>query len=226
MPTCKNGSGSYTGKEPSPKGRGYCARHEKIGTKKRGRDKKMWVVKSVKLASGKRSRRWFKVLPPAKKSKAKPTKRKRPTTKRKTKRLKGGVGYNLMRDPVNHPRANLETRLQAYMDKSCDLWATRSNLIDKHEPIGEVDRFQADLDKKMQEAVGPFKMKYFRQAAAALYRARHDNKGAYEPNEVINGMDGRANIVDIAKKYKQKIEDAIKDRRLKKLRSTWQGEDI
>ena len=85
MPSCKNGVGSYTGKEPSPKGRGYCARHEKIGTKKRGRDKKMWVVKSVKLASGKRSRRWFKVLPPAKKSKVKPTKRKRPTFTQKRK---------------------------------------------------------------------------------------------------------------------------------------------
>lgn len=85
MPSCKNGVGSYTGKEPSPKGRGYCARHEKIGTKKRGRDKKMWVVKSVKLASGKRSRRWFKVLPPAKKSKVKPTKRKRPTSTQKRK---------------------------------------------------------------------------------------------------------------------------------------------
>ena len=89
MPTCKNGAGSYTGTEPSPKGRGYCARHEKIGTKKRGRDKKMWVVKTVKLLSGKRSRRWFKVVKSAKK-------RKRPLTKKRTstqpkKRLKGGV---------------------------------------------------------------------------------------------------------------------------------------
>ena len=93
MPACKNGSGSYTGKEPSPKGRGYCSRHEKIGTKKRGKDKKMWVVKSVKLASGKRSRRWFKVLPPAKKSKAKPTKRKRPTTKRKISQTRSKRSY-------------------------------------------------------------------------------------------------------------------------------------
>lgn len=83
MPACKNGSGSYTGKEQSPKGRGYCSRHEKIGTKMRGKDRKMWVVKSIKLASGKRSRRWFKVLPPAKKSKAKPTKHKKPMTKKR-----------------------------------------------------------------------------------------------------------------------------------------------
>lgn len=31
MPTCKNDSKSYfTGKEPSPKGLGYCAKRERI----------------------------------------------------------------------------------------------------------------------------------------------------------------------------------------------------
>ncbi len=34
----------YKGDEPSPKGRGYCASAEKIGTKKKGGDGKMWVV--------------------------------------------------------------------------------------------------------------------------------------------------------------------------------------
>lgn len=101
MPLCKNGKGLYKGTEPSPKGRGYCARHEKINTKKRGRDKKMWVVRSVKLSSGKRSRRWFKVLPKPKKKPIEPTKRKAskagktPTKKSKKstskrKKLRGG----------------------------------------------------------------------------------------------------------------------------------------
>lgn len=85
MPSCKNGKGSYKGTEPSPKGRGYCARHEKVGTKKRGKDKKMWQVRSIKLASGKRSKRWFKVLPKAKPTKPiKPIKRKVSTKKKKT----------------------------------------------------------------------------------------------------------------------------------------------
>lgn len=95
MPTCKNGKGSYRGTEPSPKGRGYCARHQNVGTKKRGKDKKIWVVRSVKLSSGKRSRRWFKVLPKAKKKKTKPIQRKATKTliKKKTtrcKKLRGG----------------------------------------------------------------------------------------------------------------------------------------
>ena len=46
MPKCKNDpKTSYTGKEPSPKGLGYCAKKERIGSKKRGKDKKMWIVK-------------------------------------------------------------------------------------------------------------------------------------------------------------------------------------
>lgn len=89
MPTCKNGKGSYKGTEKSPTGRGFCARHEKIGTKKRGRDKQMWIVRGVKLASGKRSRRWFKVLPPVKKSKRKASTKTKVSTKRKRK-LRGG----------------------------------------------------------------------------------------------------------------------------------------
>jgi hypothetical protein len=46
MPKCKNDEeSSYTGKEPSPKGKGYSAKKEKIGTKKRGRDGNIWIVK-------------------------------------------------------------------------------------------------------------------------------------------------------------------------------------
>lgn len=35
---------TYTGKESSPRGLGYCAEAEVIGTKKEGRDKTMWMV--------------------------------------------------------------------------------------------------------------------------------------------------------------------------------------
>lgn len=77
MPSCKNGHGSYSGTEPSPKGRGYCAKHEKVGTRKLGRDKKMWIVRKTKTC-----KRWFKLKKPAKKLKTKTTK--------KTKKLKGG----------------------------------------------------------------------------------------------------------------------------------------
>lgn len=45
MPPCKNDSGAhYTGKEPSPKGNGWCAHAMRPGIRKRGTDGRMWVV--------------------------------------------------------------------------------------------------------------------------------------------------------------------------------------
>jgi hypothetical protein len=57
---CKNRRGNslanYTGTEPSPKGRGYCARFEQIGTKMKGKDGNIWVVQTK--SNGVRA--WFK----------------------------------------------------------------------------------------------------------------------------------------------------------------------
>lgn len=48
MPVCKNSSKRYyTGKEPSPKGLGWCAHAEKEGKRRKGRDGNMWVVAKV-----------------------------------------------------------------------------------------------------------------------------------------------------------------------------------
>jgi len=53
---CKNCEGKYyKGNEPSPKGRGYCASAESVGTTKRGLDGKVWVVKPY----GKNGKRWM-----------------------------------------------------------------------------------------------------------------------------------------------------------------------
>ena len=49
MPLCKNSSyGYYTGKEPSPKGLGYCAHSERVGSLRRGNDGDMWIVQQDK----------------------------------------------------------------------------------------------------------------------------------------------------------------------------------
>jgi hypothetical protein len=57
MPKCKNNpQKSYTGKEPSPKGFGYCAGGMKVGEKKKGKDGNMWEIKQVKNGS----KRWIK----------------------------------------------------------------------------------------------------------------------------------------------------------------------
>ena len=56
---CKNDAKrSYTGKEPSPKGLGWCAHKMPLGTRKRGKDKKMWVV--VKVSGN--VRRWQRAV--------------------------------------------------------------------------------------------------------------------------------------------------------------------
>ena len=56
MPKCLNSkTGTYKGTEPSPKGIGYCARGEKIGTKMIGSDKNMWIVKQYN-----KSNKWVK----------------------------------------------------------------------------------------------------------------------------------------------------------------------
>lgn len=46
MPKCKNDpKGTYIGKEPSPKGRGFCARAIKEGVIMTGRDGNDWIVR-------------------------------------------------------------------------------------------------------------------------------------------------------------------------------------
>ncbi len=57
MPKCKNDpKRSYKGDEPSPKGLGYCAHAEKIGMERKGRDGKMWIIKTTT----KGIKRWIK----------------------------------------------------------------------------------------------------------------------------------------------------------------------
>ncbi len=49
MPRCKKSSNRYyTGKEPSPKGLGYCASNEEEGKVRKGRDNNMWIKKNGK----------------------------------------------------------------------------------------------------------------------------------------------------------------------------------
>ncbi len=83
MPTCKNTTkGYYKGTEPSPKGRGYCARAENVGKRMRGTDKRMWVVKSYKVKES-HVKRWARV----------PMKKAAPSAKKKrltVTSLKGG----------------------------------------------------------------------------------------------------------------------------------------
>ena len=69
MAPCKNDPKRYyTGKEPSPKGLGWCAHTHPIGQVRKGKNKKRWIVRSYS-----RTKRWV----PHKKHTTKPT---RPNT--------------------------------------------------------------------------------------------------------------------------------------------------
>lgn len=70
MPLCRNApTVRYTGKEPSPKGLGWSARAEEIGTRKRGKDGRMWAVTA---RGGARKSRYWKVDAPKSSSAATP----------------------------------------------------------------------------------------------------------------------------------------------------------
>ena len=52
MPKCKNDNKRYyKGNEPSPRGLGYSAQVMKEGSKKKGKDGNMWIVKKIKDGS-------------------------------------------------------------------------------------------------------------------------------------------------------------------------------
>ena len=82
MPKCKNAeTGTYKGTEPSPKGLGYCARGEKVGKKKKGRDGNMWEVKETKKGTA----RWVKITKTNKSAEKKSVVPKTKSAKKKTK---------------------------------------------------------------------------------------------------------------------------------------------
>jgi len=96
MPKCKNDEGtSYTGKEPSPKGKGYAAHACDVGTIKTGTDGKKWEVR----ADSNGSHRWFHVSasdstatkkksPPKKTYSTKRTKQRKSTSTSPSKKSK------------------------------------------------------------------------------------------------------------------------------------------
>lgn len=119
---CINGSGSFTGKEPSPKGVGFCARNENIGTVKKGGDGKMWVVKTT----SKGVKRWTKV-----KSATKPVKQKKASPKqRKPRKPKFGLGSR----HGYGPRGGYTRYMKVYHDPTRPTLHTRPGLYNTLSP--------------------------------------------------------------------------------------------
>ena len=87
MPKCiDDPSRSYTGKEPSPKGLGYCAHTHSVGTTKTGNDGNTWTVETTY----KGTKRWVKKSGSGKRRSTKRSSGKRRSTKRTSKKTSRG----------------------------------------------------------------------------------------------------------------------------------------
>lgn len=90
MPKCiDDPSRSYKGTEPSPKGLGYCAHTQSVGTSKIGNDGNIWIVKTTYNGT----KRWVKNSGSSKrvpKEKNISSKRKRKSTKKVSKKKTSG----------------------------------------------------------------------------------------------------------------------------------------
>ena len=93
MPKCiDDPSRSYTGKEPSPKGLGYCAHTHSVGTTKTGNDGNKWTVETTYRGT----KRWVKKSGSGKRS-SKKTSGKRRSTKRTSKKKTSGKRKSIKR---------------------------------------------------------------------------------------------------------------------------------
>ena len=67
---------TYKGSEPSPKGRGYCAHAEQVGTQMKGRDGRTWIVKQY----AKGLKRWIPLRTTSKRANVSPSTRTKPSS--------------------------------------------------------------------------------------------------------------------------------------------------
>ena len=88
MPKCiDDPSRSYKGNEPSPKGLGYCAHTQSVGTTKTGNDGNIWIVKTTYNGT----KRWVKNSGSSKRvPKEKKTSSKRKSTRKVSKKKTSG----------------------------------------------------------------------------------------------------------------------------------------
>jgi len=142
MPKCKNDpKRHYSGTEPSPKGKGFCAHACKIGSRKRGRDGKMWVVRKTKTC-----RRWARTASKP----ARPAKRARPATKghaakkprkSKTPRRLPANTTRTLRGGVNEPKSRRQTK------------QSKTRLRSRLGTESKKDESKKDIDSKNPESV-------------------------------------------------------------------------
>lgn len=133
MPRCRNDSSRrYKGNEPSPKGNGWCAHAEEIGTMRLGMDGQVWTVRSFVTKSSKSLVKRWVVSDFSKEF-------KKAENKMKAMLSKSIVSFTYL-------AANYETAKIEY-DPKIDEWNIKENEIEflvdhigKHMGVMEMDR--------------------------------------------------------------------------------------
>ena len=101
MPKCiDDPSRSYTGKEPSPKGLGYCAHTHSVGTTKKGNDGNTWTVETTY----KGTKRWVKKSGSGKRRSTKHTSKKTSRGKRTSKKKTSGKRKHTSKKKTSNKR--------------------------------------------------------------------------------------------------------------------------
>jgi hypothetical protein len=123
MPPCKNDSlKNYKGDEPSPKGLGYCAHAEKVGTTKKGLDGNKWIISQT--SSG--TRRWTKLKDTSKRS----------TTKSVAKSAKKTVAKSPKKSVAKSPKKTVASLRPKNNCKRFAIYEKKGFFFGKDELIG------------------------------------------------------------------------------------------
>ena len=126
---CKNSDkGTYKGTEPSPKGRGYCAKGEKNNKKMKGNDGNIWIINETKTGV----KRWVKFTKKSKINKS-IKKSKNPKNPKKSKNSKKSIKKNKSLSENLKQMTNIEVKkylnkLPKYIENSTNYSLWKSDL--------------------------------------------------------------------------------------------------
>ena len=176
MPKCKNSpTGTYKGTEPSPKGRGYCAKGEKVNKKMKGNDGKMWIISETKTGL----KRWIKFT----NNKINSTKNSKKVTKTKQEKTK-----------IKGPKNILSPTLLKYHKKAIAKRSKRkSKIIDTMKNKYYNDNIQAESDllysKILQAGLEKlFKVKIKKNTKDKIYEFIIERKKKYPDYNIIRNI--------------------------------------
>ena len=190
MPKCKNSStGTYKGSEPSPKGLGYCARGEKVGKKKKGRDGNMWIVKETKNGTP----RWIKITKTeksdVKKVKSKKVKSKKVKSKKvEKKKLKKIIKNINTKNIIVHRNNKIFEKDNELKISHNDLIYLIFGLNKKNKTGGRLYFGLANLKGDKKEIIKDLKLNKKKQTFEFRYKGHWEDENAKNGEIKVNDI--------------------------------------